>query len=200
MSPSLVEILRSDFNDLSAAFSNPRIYLTNHFANLRNTIDIDCELYIQNNGDKQLESTNQQISIINELCVFEKACLNNLPNGRFRDDSLYKRIKDMLDLIRTKLEGLDSLSNTRHTEIKKIDELIYQTWTLLEREIFLAKTLLYLSRQNLKRAYMECEFPAYSEIDPEMDRSIDKQISILFGVLYVIQDEFYCRQRINFEE
>lgn len=198
MSLDLVKLLKTDFKDLNVAFSSPRVYLVNHFDNLRNTIDIDCELFVQKNGEKQLESTNQQVLMINELDSFEKACLNNLPNDRLKDDALNKGIKDMLCLIQSKLESLDSQS-ARH-KIREIDELIYQTWTFLERELFQDETFLYLSRHDVKGAFIECEFPTYTKIDPDMDQGIEEQISILFGALYIIQDEFYCSRRINFEK
>ena len=200
---NLGELLKSDLNELNEAFKRPRIYLVEYFNNLRSRIDIDCELFIQANVNLRFEVIKQQTFMVNELDKLEQVCLKNLPTDHLKDD-VNEKIKKNISTIQSELKLLDAQNGQI---LNRIDELIYRTWTLLEKELFSNTTVMYLSREDLKRVFIEIEFYNYStgdstRVDTQMDSTIEKLVlnNVSFGVLYIVKNEFYSLKRINFEE
>jgi hypothetical protein len=119
-------------------------------------------------------------------------------------DDVNEKIKKNISTIQGELKLLDAQNGQI---LNRIDELIYRTWTLLEKELFSNTTVMYLSREDLKRVFIEIEFYNYStgdstRVDTQMDSTIEKLVlnNVSFGVLYIVKNEFYSLKRINFEE
>lgn len=157
----MANFIRCKLNELKQAYQSPRLYISEYFLDLRNTIDIAC---IENtrNGDP---GNNKQLLMINEVNAFEKRCLN-----RFTDDLIDKKLlRDTVKQVESVLANTKCLSNH---EVSMLDQLIYEGLTSLQKSLFHNQTLLFLSSGSCLYKIHELE--------------IDSQC----GKLIVVEDEF----------
>ena len=67
--------------ELKAIIYNPRLYLANFFADIRNQIDTECHIYLECqdlNVENKEQAVENQLVMIKEVDTFEKQCLDNL--------------------------------------------------------------------------------------------------------------------------
>ncbi len=149
--------------ELLSLVENPRIYIANHFDEIRSQIDIGCQTYLNRHDlqarDKERAVQHQQ-GFINEVNLLQKKCLTN-------------QEKNLLD----QSLGLNALSQSlKCLSEKDLYCRLYNTKKLL----FLNKAVIFLSSDNY-REFFKISNPTK-----------------MFGVLFIVEDEFFDKiQRVK---
>ena len=68
-------------NDLKLAVDSPKRYLANYFDEMKNQIDLECQVYLGQDelADEYKErAINEQLEMIQEVDSFEQKCLANV--------------------------------------------------------------------------------------------------------------------------
>lgn len=156
----MANLIRCKLNELKHAYQNPRLYISEYFANLRNSIDIVCE-----NTRSGKSTTSKQLLMINEVDAFEKKCL-----ATFTNDLVDKTLlRDTTRQVENVLVNTKCLGNH---EVIMLDQLIYECLTSLQKSLFHNQTMLFLSSDSCLYKIHELE--------------IDSQC----GKLIIVEDEF----------
>ena len=158
--------------ELKTIHRSPRLYLANHFANLKNQVDIECTHFLGKLLDTKLKKPCQseatliaaifedQSNIINEINSFEQECFS-------------KQTTDELTNKDHELIGGD------FSEISMYDGLrIYEILMRIRAELFLNKGMLFQGRES---DFFEDE--CFHSLGFEMKS---------FGLLLVVEDAFIC--------
>ena len=70
--------LQKSFNEMKSIISSPKCFLVQHFDDVRNQIDLECQKYLDNN-ELEIESKEKAIlrqqEMIDEVDSFQKKCL-----------------------------------------------------------------------------------------------------------------------------
>ena len=163
--------LKHIFSELASSL-NSKIYLVNHFDDIRNRIDLECQSFL-NRDVKEAENlrkaTEQQHGLVTEVDLFEKKCLHNLEKNPY----------DQLDLdeFDRRLKSLDSSDQKAVLELEKD---IYSELYSRKKLLFMNKGIFFLNKNNLDK------FSQFEEKESDMENS-----DILFGSLFLIEDEFF---------
>ena len=68
-------------DDLKLAVDCPKRYLANYFDEMKNQIDLECQVYLGRDGladeDKE-KAISEQLELIQEVDFFEQKCLANV--------------------------------------------------------------------------------------------------------------------------
>ena len=101
-------ILRSRLNDLKVAHETPKLFLVNYFDNLRNQIDIECEIRIQDSTNSEAnEIIKTQMLLIDEVNLFQGQCIDRISN-QSSEKNQEQRLK-LIEEIESKLNTIDVL-------------------------------------------------------------------------------------------
>lgn len=184
LTPAKVKDLKSDLEELKCAFTSPRLYISNHFYELRNRVDVESEKFLhkqhQNNKkttlyDKesvQADVRDHQCSIINVITEFERECLASLSAFDYQlSPDLRQQITPALEEI--ELSWLSSETMTEE-QLQALDGLIYGTLSRIQRSIFRDKCMMFLGSEN---AFISPYYFTAKNIQS-------------FGILIVIVDQF----------
>lgn len=115
---------------------NARLYLANHFCDLRAQIDLD---FVRLND---VTFKTDWIQMINKTKEFEKECLNSLArHSFFQNESAV--VKEKIKLIEHKLTKFKTKFNS--SQLNELNQSIKYEKLLLEKILFLNKTLVYLN-------------------------------------------------------
>lgn len=157
----MADFIRCKLDELKHAYQSPRLYISEYFSNLRNTIDIAC---IENarNGDP---GNHKQLLMINEVNAFEERCLT-----RFTNDLIDK--EPLLDTVRQVESVLANTKCPSQHEVCMLDQLIYERLTSLQKSLFHNQTVLFLSSGSCLYKIHELEIVSQC------------------GKLIVVEDEF----------
>ena len=72
--------LQTTFNEMNSMIASPKCFLIQHFDDVRNKIDLECQKYLDNN-ELKVESKEKAIlrqqEMIDEVDSFQKKCLAN---------------------------------------------------------------------------------------------------------------------------
>lgn len=152
--------LETVLSELKSAVNSPKVYLTTYFEDIRNQIDVGCQIYLNRRDlatTAKEQAIQQQQEMINEVDLFEKQCLSNLQ----------KIPRDFRDL-----EELESRLENRNS-LKKLEKDIYSRLHETKKLIFMNKGILYFDRKNSQKF---CKTQTLAG-------------TISFGSLYMIEDE-----------
>ncbi len=151
-----------DLNALKTALNFPELYITEFFSELKSRIDIKCEIFVSQladpTGEDYQQAINYQSILIHELCKFERQCLQNL------------QLNKSTELINDESLSLHSDAN--------LNDFVYETFLQFQKEIFLNRTIVFLSKDNGAVG------------DYELLSCFDLSSLASFGTCLVLEDEF----------
>lgn len=137
--------LINSLNDLKLANQNPKVYLCNYFTEFRNKIDLECQVFFKKEANLESKRSSQalerQDSIINRVNVFEKACLNNIPENQLNSD-LSAKLVATISSVDSKLENVDTL---KEDGLYEIFELILNASILVQTELFKNRGIIFVN-------------------------------------------------------
>ncbi len=171
-----IQQINQDLNTLRTALNFPTLFISEYFSNLKNYIDIQCEIFLfqrtDTAGEEYQEAIRYRSTLIQEIDKFESQCLENLQKNKF-DTNI-----DPTD------EYLSLLSDS------DIYDLLYEQFLRLQKEIFLNRTFIFLSKDN------------GSKSDYELLSCFDLKEIKSFGICIVVEDEFigergFCNQYLT---
>lgn len=148
---ALKKALKSSLNDLKLAHQNPRVYLSNYFTEFRNKIDRECQVFLKMETNLESKRSSQafecQDSIINQVNVFEKACLNNIPKNLLNSD-LSAKLEATISSVESKLENVDTL---KEDGLYEIFELILNASILVQAELFTNRGIIFVNTSTNRK-------------------------------------------------
>jgi hypothetical protein len=204
--------LNNNFDKLKSIFEYPRLYLSNHFAELQNKIDLEAEtLLITKDAFKQKSQIEAIVNnwdlIISKLKIFQNACFLSFPNNKF-DSETSVFIKNKIDLIKKKLENLNELietcihqnndkleekitDNVNYNDINKVDNTENEEYSNMLNEI---DYLIYSSTYQLQNVLFSSKSVLFLE-----NKMLDELITSksLFGKMIYIKDAFLGERAIE---
>ena len=144
----IITNIKSTLNNVKSASQSPLAYLANHLSDIRNEIDIDCELIRQKAADIQKGTQVDKIQplFIDEVNKFEQSCLSQQKIDQLEDE-LLNNVKDSIRSIEADLECIDS--NDKFTAILN-DELINEILRKIEERLFNGRSIMYLKFAALR--------------------------------------------------
>lgn len=159
--------LEAILEELKSTVNSPKVYLVNYFDEIRNQIDIDCETYLSRHGlENQARALVQQQEIIGEVDLFLKQCLSNLVNIDDTDSKLKE-----LDLC------LKSLDWSNKDDVFAVEKNIHCALNNRKRVLFKNRGIIFVNNENYEKYF---ESPRSRQRDPQ----------VLFGFLFILEDEF----------
>lgn len=171
--------LQSNLNELKLALNSPRIFLANFFNELCSQIDVECELFLQENSKNEQKSSqaidlqNQQID---QVKAFEKSCLSNIADTQL-DESLSKRIAQIISKIESEID-LESAKDQPNSQFIAVnDELVQSHLVEIQKYLFNNRSIWFFSRRFSQKHYIH----KYSS----------------FGYLTIIMDEFLSQKSLE---
>ena len=159
------------FDSLKSILDSPRLHIANHFTDLRHQIDLEFQTFIRNSNDLEIERHSDYMTVIlNEVQMFEVECLKN---SLMISGHLLEMTKGRVKQIEHELEkcSAGSIEIDEHTYYE-INELIYECLLEIEREIYMSKQMIFLTKDNDL-----IEFPCKSYYSS-------------FGLLVIIENEY----------
>lgn len=165
--------LRNIFNKLKLAVNSPRIYLVNHFEDLRNEIDIESQTFLNKDGlsvEGREKVIQQQEEMIKEVDLIQSQCLTNLDKIKCDPISLgdFEQRLNSLDL-----EDQNAVLN--------VEKNLFCALYLREKFLFVNQGIIFLNKKKDK----EVEFIKVSILHI-LERTLDS----FFGVLLIVEDEY----------
>lgn len=178
-----VEQLKTYLNNLKSVIKSPRLYLSDFFTDLRNTIDIQCESSIQKlTDDEASKSLEWQSLLISEVDAFEKECLSKLNNNGVLTNSLIKQVKHVMTAIEVNSKTGALVDSPKLNEIKC---LLEETTSDILKVLFRNQGIVFLSKEFLSSFIFE-----------DLNESGFEDSIESFGLLVLIEDE-YISSRIT---
>jgi hypothetical protein len=163
--------LQTAFNEMKSIIASPKFFLIQHFDDVRNKIDLECQKYLDNN-ELELESKEKAIlrqqEMIDEVDLFQKECLANLKTEQLDQINLEEFEK------RLQLQDKDDVM-----ELGK--DLCCATYNF-KRELFVNQGIVFFTKVKYKKL-----FGKKGHYYGEQDYLIN---SLMFGSLILIEDEF----------
>ena len=170
----IIEQLKSRCVKLKLMLSSPRIYLAEHFENIKHEIDIKCaylirELQERNEFDKINELIKNQVVFMEKIDSFQMECLQQLPTNRLCAE-LTNYIENTINEIETNINQTTNIDEIpMETESNSLnEEMIADTFLIIERHLFLNKCLFFYETGNNSLdslIFIEDEYFTNSEIE-----------------------------------
>lgn len=165
--------LRNIFNKLKSSVNSPRIYLVNHFEDLRNEIDIESQTFLNKDGlsvEDREKVIQQQEEMIKEVDLIQSQCLANL--DKIKSDPI--SLGDFE-------QRLNSLDLEDQNAVLKVENNLFCALFQREKSLFMNQGILFLNGKK----DMEVEFIKVSILHI-LERTPDS----FFGVLLIVEDEY----------
>lgn len=167
-----MEELKPILNDLKSAVSSTKIYLVNHFDQLRSQIDIACQTFLKGDdltAENKEKAQKQQQDMINEVDLIQKKCLANLET--IKVDSPY------MDDLEQRMNGLYLYDNKTSLKTKKD---IYCAFNERIKVLLMNQGLVFIDMDNYKQY-----------LDLRDIYNMKEDHDILFGMVFIVEDEFF---------
>ena len=139
---SIDEKFKIEVDQLKQAYISLPLYVSHHFSELRNKVDISCQTFLIGldndlllSSEASRQALKNQALIIEEIMKFEKACLENLDE-----------ITDDLDEEASFL--IQSVEIDKNNNTLKYHCLISACILKIQRLLFLNKTLVFLDKNS----------------------------------------------------
>lgn len=180
------EQLKADLRELDFMLHNPIFYLVKYFEDIRNKIDIACEVYLQQEPGDLNKALECQYLMISELKEMEDACLCNLKLNKL-EPSLVLRAEVGIDKIECEIKRVDFNRDKNWRRMDEIVELIYERiFVMVQRAILMNRAVLFLS-ESFASDYVK-----------EMCCDVEnKSVCSLFGVMFVVEDSFISENKFE---
>ena len=160
--------LQTAFNEMKSMISRPKCFLIQHFDDVRNKIDLECQKYLDNN-ELKVESKEKAIlrqqEMIDEVDSFQKQCLANLKKEQKHQINLEEFEK------RLQLQDKDL--------VMELGKELCCAIQNIKKELFMNQGIVFYSKDNYEKLF---DFH-YHSCGEEFG-------SVLFGNLILIEDEF----------
>jgi hypothetical protein len=118
--------VRINLEELKSIVTSPRLYLANHFSNLKNQVDLECQIFLQEQTNTvegkqaaQFALESQKI-IISHIVSFESECIRN------HDDS----------------------TDIKEVDFAKLNAATFDALLTAQSTIFLNKTFKFVGRNS----------------------------------------------------
>ena len=146
----MIELI-NEFERLKLIFECPRLYICNHFNELRCQVDLAfCDKLNKPTNNEKLSSLSKShlneswTEIIKTIDTFEKKCLLHKPSNKFNTAFSQETVKK-IKLIERLIKQLASNLEDHSTQIKYVCSLVYDEIFKIEKIIFLNQTLIFLN-------------------------------------------------------
>ena len=160
--------LQTAFNEMKSMISRPKCFLIQHFDDVRNKIDLECQKYLDNN-ELKVESKEKAIlrqqEMIEEVDSFQKKCLANLKTEQLDQINLEEFEK------RLQLQDKD--------DVMELGKDLCCAIHNIKRELFMNQGIVFYKKENFEKLFGNKACFYQREID-----------SVMFGNLILIEDEF----------
>ena len=206
------DMLKLDLKTLKTAFELPRIYLTNHFDNLRRKVNISFLLKEQaiKVYENRVLLEKDRVQLTNVINSFEQDCLRKQKVNAFNYEITNKTLK-RIKYIEKKLEELCrygiienkfSEENPSYEDLfDYISSLIYDEKKNIEKIIFLNKTLIYLDASEICKTEKD-NFSYLDNSDSDSDTSEElielNDSEILVGMIFFIENDYIGEKGIEY--
>lgn len=173
-----VDDLKKEFNELKTAVTSPRIYLTEYLTDLRNRIDLCCEICSQQQ-EPNFNHRQNQILMIAEVDSFEKRTLQNAQLGAELSVDIKDLEQDLASSDSFDEKQISALYNRIYIKFLEVEKIVLHS--VLEEIVFIGID----------------EFQ--SVIGFQDDEYQEKKILESFGVLVVLKGTFVSQKRMALE-
>ncbi len=141
--------------ELKYILLNPQLYLANHFADLRNEVDLAYESFM--NTGKQLRedpiSTERYTVIIKRIDCFEKECLENLSKEEVIN---FENINEVINLAEDKMRDTLWIEiYATKNELDDLSETVYKCLVDTKRNLFCNSTMIFWANQDIKKCRID---------------------------------------------
>ena len=173
MEENVFQDLQKNFNGMKSMISSPKCFLIQHFDDVRNKIDLECQKYLDNN-ELKVESKEKAIlrqqEMIEEVDSFQKKCLANLKTEQLDQINLEEFEK------RLQLQDKD--------DVMELGKDLCCAIHKIKRKLFMNQGIVFYKKENCEKLFdfQENKQACFYQ------RAIDSVI--LFGNLILIEDEF----------
>ena len=162
MEENVFQDLQKNFNGMKSMISSPKCFLIQHFDDVRNKIDLECQKYLDNN-ELKVESKEKAIlrqqEMIEEVDSFQKKCLANLKTEQLDQINLEEFEK------RLQLQDKD--------DVMEIGKDLCCAIHNIKKELFMNQGIVFYSKDTYKKHFGQA-YPS----------------DFVFGSLILIEDEF----------
>ena len=159
------------FSQLKSIYNSPKLYLVNFFEDIRNRIDVQCQVFLNNidldNLTKE-KALQQQQDMIDQVDLFQSRCLANLESNHI-DQMNFKDID-------------------HHSEKRNMCSELYKR----QKVLFMNKGIVFLSIDKCDELF-ELRPLIWNDLTEEYEEP--KNSEILLGILILIEDEFLLYSR-----
>lgn len=160
-------------NELRLIVNSPKIYLINHFNEIRSQIDLECQIYLCGDDlstERKEQAIQIQVQMINEVDLVQQKCLTNLETITFNEQVNMKVLEQCF-------EGL----NLEETDgLLKFEKEVYISLYQRQQLIFMNQGVLFFSIKSLLKLL---DFPDLQNFDSTISL-------VLFGTLIIIENNF----------
>lgn len=184
------EMLDKEFNKLKEIFHYPRLYLSNHFSDLKSEIDM---AFARKRDQLTVSAKKAQLDehftqMINKLSSYEQECMKFQKTHEYASE-LQAETQESIKTIENKLTNqLDEYL------IKEISDLIYDQITKLQKVLFLNKSVIFLDRSKCYHMADNNNTDEESENKNLFDE-MDPDTTV--GKLICINNEYFGQRAIN---
>ena len=167
MEENVFQDLQKNFNGMKSMIASPKCFLIQHFDDVRNKIDLECQKYLDNN-ELKVESKEKAIlrqqEMIEEVDSFQKKCLANLKTEQLDQINLEEFEK------RLQLQDKD--------DVMELGKNLCCAIHNIQKELFMNQGIVFFTRDNYDKIFFEFD---YFQLLGGWLR---------FGSLILIEDEF----------
>lgn len=211
-----LNLLTENLTRLKSLFEYPRVYLINHFNELKRRVENSFLLREQSLDKrvhrKQLERDCAQILAL--VASFQQDCLHKQKLNTFNYE-ITQRTHERIKLIEKKFDELEHTKmldydfNEVNQDIQYLSGLIYDEKTKIEKIIFLNKTLIYLNKLEMLFDDDDGLFYFNSDSETEDEQlydcifdntkcSKDDEFDLIVGKIIFIENDFIGDQGIEY--
>ena len=206
--------LKEELKQLKSLFELPRIYITNHFSDMRRKVEVAFVMKGQNIDSREARKLLEQdrIKTINLIVSFEQDCLKRQKINTFNNEITTRTLKQ-IKLIEKKLEEMNRFMLLEHNtddedelnqEFQYISGLINEEKIQIEKIIFLNKTLIFLNKYEINEDqednlnYFDSD-DNNELIDYYKYRLFDRNdLETVVGMIIFVDNEFIGEQGVEF--
>ena len=166
MKENVYQDLQTTFNEMKSMNSSPKCFLIQHFDDVRNKIDLECQKYLDNN-ELKVESKEKAIlrqqEMIDEVDSFQKKCLANLKTEQTHQINFEEFEK------RLKLQDKD--------DVMELGKDLCCAIHKIKKELFMNQGIVFFTKENYEKLF-------------KIRSKLYSSNSFIFGNLILIEDEF----------
>lgn len=204
----MIKEIYTKLEKYKSIFELPRLFLINHFSELKKEVDFSFTKTILKTADTLIKEklTKNWLEIISYIETFEKECLTRQKTNKFNDE-IETKCSETIDLLETELIIIIELKNDneknkyftidiknkilpfKNNKFKFFESLINDFTNIIEEALLEINKVLFLNKtvEFIPKDYMDsCKISFFSEMDPQ----------IAVGKLIIIKNDFFKKEDI----